>query len=346
MKSYGFFSVIVVFSLLLVSPWNAYGVYEVVGLEETPLGFYRSIGVRQTQRGGGYGVDKHSLRGITPAKDQSPLGTCSSFAASACCEYYHQKKFSEAEFTVLAQTHKTAGNRCAGGLFLGKALGVAEKYGFVEENRLQYKNYLRQLAIQNHINIQSQNWEQALSKEGTRLCMMGDYNGTMAAMGFPFKLYNNKYKNITQYRIGKNYVIHHVSNNSTLHYLNTYEINEEPYSIGTPGNADIESVKYYLSQNHPVACALNVFSCKNNKGKTISSNWDLSQYENTIRHPSNKEDSVDLHAVVLTGFNDRHSSFTLKNSWGQNWGGQGFAYIPYNYVQLYSTELVAIGNPY
>lgn len=357
MKSCGFFSVIVVFSLLLISPWNAYGMHGISDLEETPFGFYQKICI-PSQIGGGYKGEElptsHSIMThITPAKNQYPLGTCVSFAASACCEYYHNRLFSEAEFTILAQTDENVGNKCTGGLpHLGKALGVAKNFGFIEENRLQYESYLKQVAIKNGINIQLLNWEQELgrkeAKEGTSICRIGDYNGTMNEMGFPFRLYNTN-KDITEYRLGNLYPIHHVSKISLTNSANYQSGVRYRFAntneIGTPGNASTQEVKYQLAQDRPVTCALSVFSAKDKNGNTISSNWDLQNANYTIRYPSNMEISNDLHAVVLTGFDDSTELFTLKNSWGKTWGDKGFAYIPYNYVKQYSTELVAIGEP-
>lgn len=47
------------------------------------------------------------------------------------------------------------------------------------------------------------------------------------------------------------------------------------------------------------------------------------------------------HAIVLTGFDDNMSAFKFKNSWGKKWGNKGYGWLPYEYVKLYTSELVA-----
>lgn len=38
------------------------------------------------------------------------------------------------------------------------------------------------------------------------------------------------------------------------------------------------------------------------------------------------------HAVCAVGFSDLKQSFIVKNSWGPNWGLNGYFYMPYNYL--------------
>ena len=47
------------------------------------------------------------------------------------------------------------------------------------------------------------------------------------------------------------------------------------------------------------------------------------------------------HAIVLTGFDDDMNAFKFKNSWGKKWGEEGYGWLPYEYVKLYTSELVA-----
>lgn len=47
------------------------------------------------------------------------------------------------------------------------------------------------------------------------------------------------------------------------------------------------------------------------------------------------------HAVVITGYDDSKQAFKIKNSWGEGWGDEGYGWLPYDYVKLYTSELVA-----
>jgi C1A family cysteine protease len=38
------------------------------------------------------------------------------------------------------------------------------------------------------------------------------------------------------------------------------------------------------------------------------------------------------HAILLVGYNDSKQLFKFRNSWGQNWGVNGYGFIPYAYV--------------
>lgn len=48
--------------------------------------------------------------------------------------------------------------------------------------------------------------------------------------------------------------------------------------------------------------------------------------------PSANEQSIGGHAVCAIGFDDSKQSFIVKNSWGPNWGLNGYFYMPYNYT--------------
>lgn len=41
------------------------------------------------------------------------------------------------------------------------------------------------------------------------------------------------------------------------------------------------------------------------------------------------EQILGYHAVTLVGFDERSQSFTLRNSWGVDWGEQGYTQFPY-----------------
>lgn len=42
------------------------------------------------------------------------------------------------------------------------------------------------------------------------------------------------------------------------------------------------------------------------------------------------------HAVLLTGYDQNRKAFRFKNSWGADWGNQGFGWMPFEYVNTYS----------
>ena len=43
--------------------------------------------------------------------------------------------------------------------------------------------------------------------------------------------------------------------------------------------------------------------------------------------------SKTCHAIVLVGFDESKEQFIFRNSWGKEWGDEGYGYIPYSYIQ-------------
>lgn len=48
--------------------------------------------------------------------------------------------------------------------------------------------------------------------------------------------------------------------------------------------------------------------------------------------PKPKEKQLGGHAILAVGYDDRQRRFTMRNSWGANWGMKGYFTIPYDYV--------------
>ncbi len=50
-----------------------------------------------------------------------------------------------------------------------------------------------------------------------------------------------------------------------------------------------------------------------------------------IPFPGADEADVGGHAVVAVGYEDAKKRFTIRNSWGREWGDKGYGYLPYKY---------------
>lgn len=337
-------TIIIIFISMIIPLWNAYAAqHRISNFKETPLGSYQNV-----NQIGGFSELKElpeilSLK-LSEAKDQGPLGACVSFAVSACTEYYHKKLFSEAEFTILAQTSEDSGNKCIDGLpSLGKTIGVAKDKGLVEENCFPYNIYLRKVAEKNGTDVKG-----LYEKENIIVCNDGDYLGTMNEMGIELS------PDIERFQIQSMYAIRHFSRRSLFEFIIINDgkepIRQELGSIGVvpftieemTNDTTVFSIKKALYMGFPVAVALMVYKdCWSNKALLENSCF--------IQKPKldrRKEDGYfeGYHAVVITGYNDEDQTFTIKNSWGKDWGDKGFAYIPYDYISAYSTELVAASN--
>lgn len=51
-----------------------------------------------------------------------------------------------------------------------------------------------------------------------------------------------------------------------------------------------------------------------------------------IKYPDKNEKNMGGHAIAIVGYNDDEKMFIIRNSWGSDWGDEGYGYIPYDYV--------------
>lgn len=95
---------------------------------------------------------------------------------------------------------------------------------------------------------------------------------------------------------------------------------------------DIVDIKSALAQGFPVIISARAF-------KTYVTNAN-----GVIPPPSQEEleDETSNHAMVICGYTDREGYFIVRNSWGTNFGDQGYCYLPYEYIRTPK----AINNAY
>jgi C1A family cysteine protease len=54
--------------------------------------------------------------------------------------------------------------------------------------------------------------------------------------------------------------------------------------------------------------------------------------------PSTNESNLGGHAVMCAGHNDNLELFTVRNSWGKDWGDKGYFYMPYKFISKYASD--------
>ena len=86
---------------------------------------------------------------------------------------------------------------------------------------------------------------------------------------------------------------------------------------------NIEQLKSSLKNNKPI-----IFGC------SVYESFESEKVKNTgiIHIPKDNERLLGGHAIVLVGFNNEKKWFIFRNSWGSDWGDNGYGYIPYEYV--------------
>lgn len=101
-----------------------------------------------------------------------------------------------------------------------------------------------------------------------------------------------------------------------LDNLATASIPHNPFTL--------ETLKKVLCSNYPVLIGLRLFSSFNQK---------LEHKKGTIIMPNLFQDKLlGGHALMMTGYNDEDQTFTARNSWGPDFGDEGYCYIPYEYI--------------
>lgn len=95
------------------------------------------------------------------------------------------------------------------------------------------------------------------------------------------------------------------------------------HRVPLKGGETIKTIKNLLVKDVPVAVGFRVFS---------SFEEDSVGEDGLVPMPEKEEKVIGGHCAVLTGFDDETQRFTVRNSWGKEWGDNGYFYLPYEYV--------------
>lgn len=112
----------------------------------------------------------------------------------------------------------------------------------------------------------------------------------------------------------------------------TTEPSEEAYSDGEKRKVteaknlitSIHDVKSALNEGYPVVISLKVFDAFN---KNVNGFVDLPTDEDKFAADS-------YHAMVVCGYSDKDAYFIVRNSWGTQFGDQGYCYLPYELFRM------------
>lgn len=83
---------------------------------------------------------------------------------------------------------------------------------------------------------------------------------------------------------------------------------------------NLTTIKTYLSNSIPVIIGINAFSSI------------FTPIQGRIPDPTNGTQPIGGHCILIVGYNDATSLFTIRNSWGVGWGTGGYATISYAYI--------------
>ena len=81
--------------------------------------------------------------------------------------------------------------------------------------------------------------------------------------------------------------------------------------------------------NKPVPCGMYVYE-------------DLKNYVGGVYEPLTGQENLGGHLVCIVGFDDSQSCWIVKNSWGPDWGEDGFFRINYNQTSIHSPAMLGL----
>lgn len=85
---------------------------------------------------------------------------------------------------------------------------------------------------------------------------------------------------------------------------------------------NINDIKYALSQRLPVIISVKVYDSI------------INNINGFIQLPtSTNQKKESYHAMVICGYSDSEGYFIVRNSWGKNFGDNGYCYLPYAYIR-------------
>jgi len=84
-----------------------------------------------------------------------------------------------------------------------------------------------------------------------------------------------------------------------------------------------ESITHCLAWNRPVVFGIMIFESFESNEVAASG---------VVEMPREGEQCLGGHAVLMVGYNMHKRMFLVRNSWGPNWGAEGYFWIPFDYV--------------
>jgi C1A family cysteine protease len=86
---------------------------------------------------------------------------------------------------------------------------------------------------------------------------------------------------------------------------------------------DLDQMKTILASGYPFVIGFSVYS--HFESREMAQNGMLAL-------PAQDETILGGHAVLVVGYDDSKNSFIVRNSWGKDWGLDGYFYMDYNYL--------------
>jgi C1A family cysteine protease len=90
-----------------------------------------------------------------------------------------------------------------------------------------------------------------------------------------------------------------------------------------------EDIVRSLDNNMPVVIGVDVFD----------SFLSLTKEDSVVKVPTTNDKLSGGHAMCVVGYNLENNMFLLKNSFGTEWGDDGYCWMPFDYLDYYAWDL-------
>jgi C1A family cysteine protease len=84
---------------------------------------------------------------------------------------------------------------------------------------------------------------------------------------------------------------------------------------------ELQAMQHCLAEGYPI-----VF------GTYIFESFEAGGHHGQIHLPEPKEKSLGAHAMLIVGYSQQKKQFIVRNSWGADWGDNGYCYFPFSYL--------------
>ena len=72
--------------------------------------------------------------------------------------------------------------------------------------------------------------------------------------------------------------------------------------------------------------------------KIYDSFHDVNKLNSVVQMPKENEKCLGGHAMCLVGYSLKYQQFLAKNSYGADWGNEGYCWLPFDYMTEYGWE--------
>lgn len=181
-------------------------------------------------------------------------------------------------------------------------LEIMSKQSFEDKSRLFI--YYNERELEGHVNEDSG----AMLRDGIKVCAK---HGACDELIWPYKISRfATAPSIRAYEDGLNHKI------VTYHRLQT-----------------IDEMRFCLSEGYPFVFGFAVYESFETQNVATTG---------VVTMPKKTERMLGGHAVMAAGYDDKAKRFLVRNSWGKDWGMDGYFTMPYKYLETLADDFWTI----